>query len=185
MFETKALLSMVAATLIVAAVATVASTGLVSPRSAAAGDQPPAAVAAGLKELTDMCREVGGTPQTANAVKKADLNGDGYEDFVLDVGSVGCEGAASLYGDREKLVTVYVGDGKGGAVSAFSDSVFGAKLEGSGADAKLWVTVSGAGCGKKPAADFASEAFCDRALVWNGAAKKFELAPVSTVRMIE
>jgi hypothetical protein len=38
-------------------------------------------------------------------VKRADLNADGEQDYVLDGGSVGCEGFASLYGDREKGVT--------------------------------------------------------------------------------
>jgi len=54
---------------------------------------------------------------------------DGKEDYVLDGGSVGCEGFASLYGDREKGVTVYVGDGKGGAKQAFSDMTYGMKIE--------------------------------------------------------
>ncbi len=145
----------------------------------------PVPVAAGLKSVAELCREVGGTPQTAGAVTRVDLNGDGNEDFVLYVGNVNCDGAAGVYGDREKGVTVYAGDGKGGATEAFSDQAFGAKVEGSGAAAKLWLTVSGAQCGKKPAKDFASEAFCDRPLVWNASAKKFEYAPVAAVRMVE
>lgn len=145
----------------------------------------PASVAAELKSLTDLCREVGGTPVTADAVKSVDLNGDGHADFVFYAGNVRCDGAPSLYGDREKGVTVYAGDGKGGAVPAFNDAVFDAKLEGSGAAAKLWLTVSGVACGKPPAADFASENFCDRALEWNAKTRKFDHAPVSTVRMIE
>ena len=96
-------------------------------------------------------------------MKRADLNGDGKEDFVLDTGSVNCDGAASIYGDREKWVGVYVGDGKGGATSAFIDSVYGVTIEGTGSAARLWLTVSGEQCGKKPAKDFASENFCDRA----------------------
>lgn len=145
----------------------------------------PAAVSADLAGVAAQCSEGGGKPRTDGAVKTVDLNGDGKDDYVLDVGAVNCDGAASIYGDREKGVTVYVGDGQGGAVAAFSDTVFGVKIEGSGAAAKLWLTVSGARCGKKPAADFASEAFCDRALSWSATANKFEYAPVSTVRMVE
>ncbi len=141
----------------------------------------PAVVAADQEAVAAVCRDVGGKPLTRDAVTRADLSGDGGEDFVLYVGSVNCEGAASVYGDREKGVTVYVGDGKGGAAAAFSDSVYGAKVEA----AKLWLTVSGAQCGKKPAQDFASESFCDRPLVWNAKAAKFEYAPVSAVRVIE
>lgn len=145
----------------------------------------PPLVVASLKYLDDTCREVGGKPLNGNVVKRADLNADGKEDFIVDVGSANCDGAASIYGDREKGVAVYVGDGMGGATEAFSDSVYGATIEGAGAAAKLWLTVSAQQCGKKPAADFASENFCDRALVWNAQTKKFQYAPMSTVRMLQ
>ncbi|MGH7286971.1 MAG: hypothetical protein ACREI8_03015 [Myxococcota bacterium] len=118
----------------------------------AAGAQPelPKTVAADLKAVADQCREVGGKANTANAIRQVDLNGDAKTDFVLYVGSVHCDAGASFYGDREKSVTVYVGDGKGGAVSAFNGWVFDAKIEGTGAAAKLWLTVSGAECGSRP-----------------------------------
>ena len=145
----------------------------------------PATVVADLKSIADQCTDAGGKPLTANAVKRADLNGDGQEDFVLDTGSVNCDGAASIYGDREKWVGVYVGDGKGGATSAFIDSVYGVTIEGTGSASRLWLTVSGEQCGRKPAKDFASESFCDRAIAWNSGTKKFDYAPVATVRMIE
>lgn len=145
----------------------------------------PATVAADLKSVADVCSEVGGKPMTADAVRRVDLNGDGKEDFVLDVASINCDGAASIYGDREKGVTVYVGDGAGGAVVAFTDSVFGTKIEGTGPAAKVWLTVSGTQCGKKPARDFASESFCERPLAWNATTGKFDYAPVSTVKMIQ
>ena len=152
-------------------------------RAAAADLAAP--VATDLKAAAATCTEVGGKAQTDAAVKRADLNGDGHEDYVLDIGSINCEGAASVYGDREKGVTVYVGDGAGGAKNAFSDSVFGAKIEGTGTAAKLWLSVMGPQCGKKPAADFASERFCERYIVWDAGKQKFEYAPVSTVKMIE
>ena len=148
-------------------------------------DPLPAAVAADLESVAGTCREVGGAPRTADAVTRVDLNADGNQDFILNVGAINCDGAASVYGDREKSVTVYAGDGKGGATAAFTDAAFGAKVDGTGAGAKLWLTVSGAQCGKKPAQDFASEAFCERPLVWNASAKKLEYAPVTAVRMIE
>lgn len=145
----------------------------------------PAVVAADLKAAAALCNEVGGKVLTTAAVKAVDLNGDGREDFVLDVGSINCDGAPGVYGDREKGVSVYVGGGAGGAKNAFSDSVYGVKVEGTGPDARLWLTVSGEQCGKKPAANFASESFCERALVWNAGRKKFDYAPVSTVKMIQ
>lgn len=145
----------------------------------------PAAVAKDLADIAAQCTDVGGKPKTDDAVRRADLNGDGKEDYVLDVGAIRCEGAWSIYGDREKMVTVYVGDGAGGAKSAFSEWVYSAKLEGTGPAAKLWLGVMGKACGKPPAKDFASENFCDRAIVWNAKAQKFDYAPVSTVRMIQ
>lgn len=147
--------------------------------------QLPTIVVASLKSLDDTCREVGGKPLTSDVVKRVDLNADGKGDFVVDVGSANCDGAASIYGDREKGISVYVGDGMGGATEAFSDSVYGAAIEGTGPAAKLWLTVTAQKCGKKPAADFATENFCDRALVWNVQTKKFQYAPVSTVRMLQ
>jgi hypothetical protein len=150
-------------------------------RPAAAQAKLPALVTADLEEMAALCRESGGKPNTANAVESVDLNRDGKTDYVLDVGSIVCEGAASAYGDREKIVRVYAGDGAGGAVNAFSDAVFGVSLEGS----KLWLTVSGGGCGKPPADSFATESFCNRSLLWDAKARKFVYAPVSTVRMIE
>jgi hypothetical protein len=145
----------------------------------------PAAVEKGLKSVADLCSEVGGRPMTDKAVTRVDLTSDGKEDYVLDVAAVNCAGAPGVYGDREKGVTVYVADGTGGAREAFSDSVFGVKIDGAAPAAKLWLTVAGPHCGKKPAADFASESFCERALTWNAKTGTFDYAPVSTVRMIQ
>ena len=144
----------------------------------------PAVVAADLKETADECTGVGGRPDTGQAVRSADLNGDGRADYVLDVGSIVCEGAASVYGDRAKRIVLYAGDGSGGAQRAFDDAVYGSVLEGTGAAAKLWMTVSGQRCGKPAAASFANEAFGERYVVWNAAARRFDFAPVSTVRTI-
>ncbi|MGH8596098.1 MAG: hypothetical protein ACREXT_05520, partial [Gammaproteobacteria bacterium] len=138
-----------------------------APPKLTAVSEPPPAVTAALESVANLCREVGGTPMTVDAVKRVDLNVDGTDDYILDVGAINCDGAASVYGDREKSVMVYVGDEAGGATEAFSDAVFGARIDGTGAAAKLWLTVSGKQCGKKPAVDFANEEFCDRALVWN------------------
>lgn len=70
---------------------------------------------------------------------------------MLYTGWVVCEGAYSVYGDRQKGLWVFAGEG----------------------------------CGKKPAASFSQEAFCERPIAWNAAKKKFEYAPVPTVRMIQ
>ena len=153
--------------------------------AAATPAELPAPAAAGLKEVAAMCTDAGGKALTGEAIKRADLNGDGNEDYVLDVGSIGCEGAASVYGDREKGVTVYAGDGKGGAKQVFTEFAYGMKLESTEPAARLWLTVSGLACGKEPAPDFASESFCERPLAWNAKTQVFDYAPLSTVKMIE
>lgn len=145
----------------------------------------PATVSSDLAAIAAECTGVGGKAQTSDSIKRADLNGDGKEDYVLDVGSIVCDGAASIYGDRQKAVTVYVGDGAGGARNAFSAWVYGARLEGTGTTTRLWLTVSGQECGRKAAADFASESFCDRYVQWSAKTQKFDFAPVSTVKMIQ
>jgi len=166
-------------------VASAFCTAFLAQAASAATPKLPAAVAADLKATAGECSGAGGKADVSNAVKHADLNADGKEDYVLDVGAINCDGAASIYGDRQKGVTVYVGDGADGARKAFSDWVFGVTIEGAGPAAKLWLTVSGTQCGKKTARDFASESFCDRPLAWNAKAQKFDYAPVSSARMIQ
>lgn len=156
-----------------------------APLAADAAAPLPSVAAKALQEIAAVCTESGGKARTDEAVKRVDLNGDGHEDYVLDVGSVICDGAASVYGDREKGVLVYAGDGKGGAKQVFNDMSYGTKIEGTGPAARLWLTVSGAACGKPQAADFASESFCERPIAWNVQKQSFDYAPVSTVKMIE
>ena len=163
----------------------VAVSFLVGVTAARAAAPLPGVVATALQEAAAICAEVGGTPDTSQALLRADLNGDGNEDFVLDVGGIACNGAASVYGDRAKDVSVFAGDGKGGAQPAFSAAAYAVRLDGTGPSARLWLTVSGASCGKPPARDFASEAFCERYIVWSSQARKFDFAPVSTVKMIQ
>ncbi|MEZ5474637.1 MAG: hypothetical protein R3E72_06480 [Steroidobacteraceae bacterium] len=153
--------------------------------NANAAEKLPAPVAKAMRDIAAVCSDVGGKPQMKDALQRADLNADGLMDYVVNVAGVNCEGAVSVYGDREKGVMVFTADAKAGAHEAFNDSVYGVRLERSQSSARLWLTVSGEGCGKKPAANFASEAFCERPLVWNAKTGKFAYAPVSMIRMIE
>lgn len=58
----------------------------------------PAVVAKELEPLAEQCRGVGGKPTTERVVKRVDLNGDGRDNFVLDAGSIDCDGAPGIYG---------------------------------------------------------------------------------------
>ena len=151
----------------------------------AAPPKLPATVANDLKAIADECNSFGAKAMTDDAVRLADLNGDGRDDYVLFVGWIGCQGAASIYGDREKEVRVYASDGAGGASKAFAGiGAFDARIEGSGTTAKLWLTVTATACGKKQTASFAERSWCERPIAWNAKTGKFDFAPVSSVRML-
>ncbi len=161
------------------AIAAAMCAGSISPALAeGAKDPTPAIVTAAVREIERTCQEVGGKPITTGVVTAADLTADGVVDYLVDLAGADCDGAASIYGDRDKGVWVYVGDGRGGAAMAHTESVYGARLEGTGRAARLWLTVAGADCGKPPAPDFASENFCERPLAWNAKTRKFALGPV-------
>jgi hypothetical protein len=145
----------------------------------------PSRVAEALGEFTDRCRNAGGIPSTPVAVKRADLNGDGNEDYVLDASAISCSGGARDFdAPPDKPVLVFLGDGADGASPAFRQSAYAVKVEKQVAATRIWLTLSGEGCGKKKARFHDDESFCDRPLVWNEASKKVELAPVSEARTL-
>lgn len=150
----------------------------------AAGAPLPRVVAAQVQALVASCREVDGKPELAGLVQRADLNGDGREDYVVDVAGMVCVGAWSVFGDRAKDLSVYAGDGRGGAALAFSEPVFGTRLEPAPRGTQLWLTVMGQACGQPAARDFASERFCERPLRWNARTGRFDYAPLSMARML-
>ena len=148
-------------------------------------DALPPPIAAAVAALAAECRRVDGTPHTESAVTRGDFTGDGRDDYLLYTGWIDCENAASIYGDREKGVAVYADDGSGGAAAVFNDSVYDVRIEDKGGKRQLWLTVAAGQCGRPQAASFAEESFCDRAIVWDAAAGRFDYAPVTTVRMIK
>jgi hypothetical protein len=144
----------------------------------------PAPVASALAELAKACSDAGGKPSTAAAVRRTDLNRDSRADFVLDVGSIQCKGAGGIFGERDKPVQVFLDDGAGGAELAYSGSAHAVKLEGEGPAARVWLTLTGEGCGKQKARFFSDETYCDRPLAWTEKSKKVELAPVSAAKPV-
>ena len=148
-------------------------------------DALPPPVANAVAALATECGRVDGIPHTDGAVKRSDLTGDGVKDFVLYAGWIDCENAASIYGDREKGVSIYAIDAAGTAVAVFNDSVYDVMIRVNGGKSQVWVTMAAERCGRPKAASFSEESFCERAIVWNAAVRRFEYAPVSAVRMIE
>jgi len=149
------------------------------------GDALPGGVREEVEALARQCSEVGGTPHTDRAVRRADLDGDGDGDFVVFAGWIDCQDAVSVYGDREKHLVVLVADASGEVRSSFSDAVYAATIEDDSIPATLWLTVSGVDGGRPRAPDFASESFCERALSWDADKQAFDYADLDSVRMIE
>lgn len=148
------------------------------------GQSLPTSVRAALDALTSDCSSVGGTPRADEAVRRADLDADGVDDFVLFAGWIACENAWSIYGDREKLVTVFAGDATTGAVEAFTGTAFDVKVEHRADGAELWLATMGASCGRPPAPTFAEETFCERKLERVGTGP-FDYAALRTIHLIE
>jgi hypothetical protein len=149
------------------------------------GADLPATVVEAVAPLAEICTASGGKLRSDEAVRRVDLNGDAVDDFVLYAGWMVCEDAWSVYGDREKALTVYAGDGRGAAPEVFVDVVYDAAIETAAAGAALWLSVSAEACGRPRAETFAEETFCDRAIVWNAATRRFDYAPLETIRLIE
>lgn len=145
----------------------------------------PSPVSAAVAELAAQCSAVNGKPQADATVRRGDFNADGYDDFVLFPGWMVCENAVSVFGDREKDVTVFIGNDTGSVSTAFGDSVYEVRLEDEGKRSQIWLTVAGTQCGNPPAATFSEESFCDRALVWNKATAQLDYAPLSAARPLK
>jgi hypothetical protein len=58
-------------------------------------DLPPAVVE-GVAILAEVCTAADGKPRSDDAVRRADLNGDGVDDFVVYAGWLVCENAYSV-----------------------------------------------------------------------------------------
>ena len=142
----------------------------------------PPPVASVVDALSAECAAAGGKANVRDAARRADLNGDGRSDFVVHAGWIPCDDAASVFGDRRKLLTVLIGEKGDGARQAYTSYVYDAAIEDHGSRPELWLTTSGEGCGHVPAATFSDEHFCDRQVVWMNMADRFELAPLATIR---
>lgn len=147
-------------------------------------DLPPTVVEA-VALLAEICTASDGKPRADDTVRRVDLNGDAVDDFVVYAGWMVCENAWSVFGDREKVLRVYAGDGRGAAPEVFVGSVYDAAIETTAAGAALWLGVSAESCGRPRAETFAEETFCDRAIVWNAATRRFDYAPLETIRLIQ
>ncbi|URW76180.1 hypothetical protein M9980_02815 [Sphingomonas donggukensis] len=148
----------------------------------------PAAVRGAVAKATQVCREAGGRPgRSPELVKTVDLTGDGIADYLVDWSQYDCVGAASAManGQDGSAIEVLVGLRGNAAVSAYGNSVYGAKVETAGGRNRLWIDLAAMDCGQNArGVPFANWQFCSRELVWSPATRKFALAPMAQKRRI-
>jgi hypothetical protein len=136
-------------------------------------------------QLADLCRQLHGMPGVPKDtfVAHGDLNGDGIEDWAFDEGGFNCEGAASIFtGSGGSQVVVFIGLTNGDARIAFQHGAYGMRLERIGSRSILWLGVGGALCGQAGEPSHAEAIYCDRLLVWNMETKRFDFAPLVSIR---
>ena len=133
---------------------------LATPLAARAAGPPPA-VAAYAQQLVDRCHQLGGQAASAPP-RRADLNGDGLDDWLIQEGPGDCVGSAAGPGGGQ--VTIFVGQADGGALPSFQQGIHGLRIERARGKPTLWLAVSGRLCGASGAQQPAIR--CDRLLVW-------------------
>ena len=111
---------------------------------------------------------------------KADLNRDGYPDYVYDASLASCANAPELLGGSGGWqVTVFAGQADGSAKEAFNHGAHGTGI----IDGKLYLGVGGQLCGQNTKGKSRVEyQNCIRPLVWNARKQEFVFAPVSQKR---
>ena len=149
----------------------------------------PAPVRAHLAALDADCRSYGGRPgPMPKLVQSADLTGDGLADYVIDLNTYNCDGAASAMGAGQSgaAMAVFVGGPGGSARNAYQSTTYGANLVTAGGKARLWIDTGGAECGQRGAnIPFSAWKFCSRPLNWIPAKATFAYAPLSEAKMIQ
>jgi len=149
----------------------------------ASPDKVPEEVAAHMRDMTDACKQVDGTPLPAAFVEHGNL-ADGLEFWSINEGGFRCDGAASLFsGSGGSQVVVYLSLPNGHAKQVFARGAEGMAIERTGRSAKLWIGVGGPLCGQEGNPTRAQAISCDRPLRWDANAQKLDFAPLSQARI--
>lgn len=147
----------------------------------------PQEVAAHIEDMKHSCREEGGTPLPPEKtfLVSGDLTGKGTTDWAIDEAGFNCDGASSIFGGSGgSQVYVFIGITGNRARQAFQQGADGMRLTRRGKHDTLWLTVGGPLCGQSGELSHADSVACERPLVWNEAAQKFDFAPFSAVRRL-
>ncbi len=160
--------------------------GMLHTAQAQSSGKLPPAVQEELAELFQMCREAGGKPHAQKSMLlRADLNGDGIGDYVLDPDGLYCDGAASLFsGSGGRIITVFAGTPAGNARVVFEHGADDILLERKAVPPRLYLGVGGELCGQRVTSKTSRAQFqsCLRPLQWDRFSQTFDFAPVSQKR---
>jgi hypothetical protein len=148
----------------------------------------PREVAAHIEGMKQSCRQLGCTPIAPKDtfLIGADLKGDGLIDWVIDEGGFNCDGAWSIFsGSGGAQVYVFAGMSRNNARQSFVHGAYGMRLERESVRGRqiLWLTVGGKLCGRSDPPSNAEAIHCERSLIWNKTTKRFEFAPLSTIKI--
>lgn len=147
----------------------------------------PVALTKDVLDLGASCRDFGGKPgKSPGLIQQADLTGDGLTDFVLDLNSYNCEGAASAMdaGQGGAVVSIYVGGPGNTARKVWEGLAFQAKVERTAGRARVWLAIQGRDCGQRNAARaaMADQIGCNRPLNWSASKATFAYAPLAEAK---
>jgi hypothetical protein len=150
-------------------IAAVTMVSLCAQSAAAAPSSPlPAPIAKVLAEMAAQCKDATGqNGNVGQALSRADLNGDGVQDYIFQDGGYDCPGAASLFGGTAATgnpLSVYIADRAGGARRVWSDGVGDWSVKPRAGKPTLFVMVICETNQNKPVADWK---WCDKRLLPN------------------
>lgn len=111
-------------------------------------ENPPEEIAETIAEAAQVCRDQGGTPDTAAILRGDDLNGDGGADWIADFAKLNCKGSENpACNPNGCLLKLYFWNGDGWDV-VFEDFAKGYKFSSSGQTRTMHVTTAGTPCNK-------------------------------------
>jgi hypothetical protein len=142
-----------------------------------------------VNEVNALCKDSGGNPgRSSKLIRFIDLNGDGFTDFLMDLGYYQCDGAASAVGAGQSgaAVTIFLGGPGNTARKAYDAVTQEVEIDTQGAAPRVFIAVMGAECGQKNAANLpmSQVAVCSRPLKYNAVTQTFELGPLSERRAV-
>lgn len=153
---------------------------LLTSQPAAAAPQPPlpAPIAKQFADMADQCKDATGQRgRIGQAITRADLNGDGIEDYVVEDADYDCPGAVSLFAGTAATgnpLSLYIADKSGGVRKVWSGGVGEWSVKPRAGKPTLFVQVICGNNANKPVSDWK---WCDERLLPNPGPGKWVAVP--------